>query len=79
MIHGIRLDRSSGEEELPAPGREPQCAMNLFVLLNLSSPNAVMALDLDTPSSADLPGLGPYLTNVGVAHGQLDTKAGRSL
>jgi hypothetical protein len=53
--------------------------MNLFVLLNLSSPNAVMALDLDTPSSADLPGLGPYLTNGGVAHGQLDTKAGRSL
>jgi hypothetical protein len=38
--------------------------MNLFVLLNLSSPNAVMALDLDTPSSADLPGLGPYFIPV---------------
>ena len=54
--------------------------MNLFVLLNLSSPNAVMALDLDiaifgrSPRDSD-----PISRLVGVIHGQLDTKAGRSL
>ena len=51
-IHGIRLGRSSGEDELPAPGQKPQFARNLFVLLTLSSPNAGMALDLASPSSA---------------------------
>lgn len=53
------LDRGSGEEELHAPGQKPQFATNLFVLLTLSSPNAVMALDLASSSPADLSGLGP--------------------
>ncbi len=53
--------------------------MNLFVLLNLSSPNAVMALDLAinifcrSPRDSD-----PISHLFGVAHGQLDTN-GRSL
>ena len=41
--------------------------MNLFVLLTLSPRNALMTLDLASPSSADLPGLGPYLTRVRVS------------
>jgi hypothetical protein len=32
LFHGIRLGRSSGEDELPTPGREPQCSPNLFLL-----------------------------------------------
>ena len=63
-IHGIRLGRSSGEVELPTPGKEPQFAPDLFVLSTLSARNAQMALDLTSPSSEDLSALGPYLTPV---------------
>jgi hypothetical protein len=63
-IHGIRLCRRSGEDELPAPGREPQCATNLFVLLTLSPRNALIARDLASPSSGDLWAVRPYLARV---------------
>jgi hypothetical protein len=61
-IHGGRLGRGSGEDELPADEKRPQFAGNLFVLSSLSACNARMALDLASPSSGDLSGLGPYLT-----------------
>ena len=79
-IHGIRLGRGSGEDELPACKKRPQFAANLFVLSSLSARNARMALDLASPSSARSLGTRTLShTLFGVAHGQLDTTAGRSL
>src|SRR5580658_688538 len=63
-MHGVRLGRGSGEDELPAHKQQRQFAGNLFLLSSLSACNARMALDLASISSEDLSGIGLYLTPV---------------
>jgi hypothetical protein len=78
-IHGVRLGRSSGENELPHGKEQAQFAGNLFVLSSLSACNARTALDLASPSSVGLRGFRPISHVSGAGHGQLDTTADRSL
>lgn len=69
-IHGVRLGRGGGEDELPACKERPQFAGSLFVLSSLSACNARTALDLGSTSSGDLWGTRAPISQVlGVAMG----------
>jgi hypothetical protein len=76
-MHGVRLGRSGGEDQLPADKKRPQFAGDLFVLSSFWACNTRMALDLASISSGYLRGLEPDHT--AYRYGQLDTMADPSV